>query len=274
MMSELYLCVQGFFFYEHGCVDPHPSPTPPHVHLHLHLHLLLRIYKQDIATKHLHSRSIDATTSSPALLCTMSESQTDICERWLTHPCEHSHQSVGKKKGICSICLKSETDMLMTHVYTNTVSYWHSCQKSPKRGLHCIVWFLVAINWASKQDSIFSILKTQPRLNNLENRVTENKASWQGVDSISFKINKQKLCHILLCIKAANDSLHFITGLTNYWNYYDATRGPACRFFSLRCITDARWIMSITHRTRTSERVWTNYRRWHNNSERSLEPGN
>lgn len=146
----------------------------------------------------------------------------------LTHPPMRTLSPVsGKKKGICSICLKSETDMLMTHVYTNTVSYWHSCQKSPKRGLHCIVWFLIAINWASKQDSIFSILKTQPRLNDLENRVTENKASWQGVDSISFKINKQKLCHILLCIKAANDSLHFITRLTNYWNYYDAIRGPA-----------------------------------------------
>lgn len=97
MMSELYLCVQVFcFFYEHGCVDPHPSPTAPHAHLHLHL--LLRIYRQDIATKNLHSRSIDATASSPASLCTMSESQTDICERWLTHPCSHSHQSVKKKK--------------------------------------------------------------------------------------------------------------------------------------------------------------------------------
>lgn len=154
MMSELYLCVQVFFFYEHGCVDPHPSPTAPHAHLHLHL--LLRIYKQDIATKNLHSRSIDATASSPASLCTMSESrrQTYVNADSPTHALTLTSQ--WKKKGICAICLKSETDMLMTHVYTNTVSYWHSGQKSPKRGLHCIVWFKSKIKflvyWKHSQD--------------------------------------------------------------------------------------------------------------------------
>lgn len=47
--------------------------------------------------------------------------------------------------------------------------------KVTKKGssLHCLV---------QKQDYIFSILKTQPRLHDLENSATENKASWQEVD--------------------------------------------------------------------------------------------
>lgn len=103
MMSELYLCVQGFFFfYEHGCVDPHPSPTAPHAHLHLHL--LLRIYKQDIATKNLHSRSIDATASSPASLCTMSESrrQTYVNADSPTHALTLTSQWK-KKRHMCNM---------------------------------------------------------------------------------------------------------------------------------------------------------------------------
>lgn len=69
-----------------------PSLTPPPAHLHLPL----RIYKQDVPAKKLHSGSIDATRSR-APQCAMSESQTYVNAdspthaRALTIPCIKTH---------------------------------------------------------------------------------------------------------------------------------------------------------------------------------------
>lgn len=63
-------------------------------------------------------------------------------------------------------------------MYTQTQFPTDTPVKSHQKGVIIALFgFLLRLTEHQKQDSIFSILKTQPRLHDLENSVTENKAS-------------------------------------------------------------------------------------------------